>query len=131
MEDMHISLLAAGIAGLIVIFLAARCGIIRTRDKIMHGDGGNVILFRRMRAQANFTEYTPLALVLIVLLDLMAQDGPLLAWSALAFLLGRVLHAFGMDAEKEGWPRALGMVLTIPPLIGWSLWALLVGARVI
>ena len=131
MEDLHISLISAAIAVAIIVFLAARCGIIRTREKIMHGDGGNVLLHRRMRAQANFTEYTPFALVLILLLDLSGQDGPLLAFSALGFMIGRVLHAFGMDAEIEAWPRAVGMVLTLPLLIGWAVWAALIGLRVI
>jgi uncharacterized membrane protein YecN with MAPEG domain len=131
MADMHISLFSAAIAALIVIWLGARCGQVRTKEKILHGDGGNVLLLRRMRAQANFTEYTPIALVLIVLLDLMDVNPTALGLSALAFMIGRVLHAIGMDAADAAWPRMVGMILTMPVLLGWAVWAILIGARVV
>ncbi len=83
----------------------------------MHGDGGNVLLLRRMRAQSNFTEYAPFALVLIVVLDLTGHDGWLLGLTALAFMIGRVLHPLGMDAEGEHWGRKIGTILTMLTLI--------------
>jgi uncharacterized membrane protein YecN with MAPEG domain len=131
MEDLHISLLSAALAALIVGWLGMRCGSIRAKDKILHGDGGNGLLFRRMRAQSNFTEYTPIALALILVLDLAGQDGWLLGVSALAFMLGRVLHAIGMDAETAAKPRMIGMLLTFPLLLLWAGWAILVAFRVI
>ena len=131
MADMHISLFSAGIAALIVGWLGWRCGSVRMSDKILHGDGGNALLARRMRAQANFTEYTPIALILIVLLDLMDVNPLILGLSALAFMLGRVLHAIGMDADDTHWARATGMALTFPLLLAWAVWAILLGARLI
>lgn len=130
MDDLHISLLAAALAGLIVLWLGWRCGKVRISDKILHGDGGNALLARRMRAQANFTEYTPVALFLILILDLAGRDGWLLALAALAFMLGRILHAVGMDSESVAWPRQAGMILTMPILLGLSVWALLVGLNI-
>jgi len=129
--DMHISLFSAGIAALIVGWLGWRCGSVRMSDKILHGDGGNALLAQRMRAQANFTEYTPIALILIVLLDLMDVDPLALGLSALAFMVGRVLHAVGMDADGTHWARATGMALTFPLLLAWAVWAILLGARLI
>jgi uncharacterized protein len=129
--DMHISLFSAAFAALIVIWLGIRCGQVRGREKIMHGDGGSALLLRRMRAQANFVEYTPFALALIVLLDLMDVNPMALGLTAAAFLVGRVLHAIGMDAEGVHWARASGMMLTIPLLLGWAIWAILLGARII
>ncbi len=131
MADMHISLFSAAAAALIALWLGMRCGKVRMSEKIIHGDGGNVLMMRRMRAQANFTEYTPFALVLIVLLDLMDVNMWALGLSALAFMVGRVLHGIGMDAEAEAKPRMIGMILTFPILLGWSIWAILLGARVI
>jgi uncharacterized membrane protein YecN with MAPEG domain len=136
MEDLHISLTAAGLAALIALWLGARCIAVRASAKIMHGDGGNERLARRMRAQANFAEYAPVALVLVVLLDLSGQDATpagrwALALSALAFLVGRVLHAIGMDADGDAWPRVVGMALTYLPLLGWTVWALLVASRLV
>ena len=131
MGDMHISLFSASIAALITAWLGWRCSKLRLSDKILHGDGGNALLLRRMRAQANFTEYTPIALVLIVLLDLMDINAWALGLTALAFLVGRVLHAVGMDAETPSKARMIGMALTLPIMLAWAVWALLLGARLI
>lgn len=131
MGDLHISLIAAALAGAIVLWLGWRCGKVRMADKILHGDGGNALLARRMRAQANFTEYTPIALVLVLTLDLAGRDGWPLALAALAFMLGRVLHAVGMDAEAVIWSRQAGMILTMPILLGLVSWALLVGLQLV
>ncbi|MCX7677561.1 MAG: MAPEG family protein, partial [Alteraurantiacibacter sp.] len=125
MSDLHISLGAAALAALITGWLGWRCGKLRASERIVHGDGGHALLHRRMRAQANFTEYTPVALMLIFVLDLAEQDGWLLATTALAFMAGRVLHALGMDAEGPARPRMIGMLLTLPLLMLWAVWALL------
>ena len=126
MHALHISLLAAALAALIAIWLGMRCGQVRVKEKILHGDGGNALLHRRMRAQSNFTEYTPIALLLVLALDLAEQDGWLLGGTALAFMLGRVLHAIGMDSDGPATPRMIGMLLTLPLLVLWALWAALV-----
>ncbi len=131
MEDLHISLLSAALAALVTGWLGYRCGNIRIKKKILHGDGGNALLHRRMRAQSNFTEYTPIALMLILLLDLADQDGWLLGLTALAFLIGRVLHAIGMDAETAARPRMIGMMLTFPLLILWAGWAIAAAFRLV
>jgi uncharacterized membrane protein YecN with MAPEG domain len=130
-QDLHISLLSAALAALITGWLGWRCGKLRISEKILHGDGGHGPLHRRMRAQSNFTEYTPIALVLILVLDLTNQDGWLLGLTALAFMLGRVLHAIGMDAETAAKPRMIGMMMTLPLLLLWAAWATLVAFRVV
>ena len=131
MADMHVSLFSAAAAALIAAWLGWRCSKVRMSAKILHGDGGNPLMARRMRAQANFTEYTPIALVLIVLLDLMNINAWALGLTALAFMVGRVLHAVGMDAETPSKARMIGMALTLPIMLVWAIWALLLGARLI
>ncbi len=131
MEDLQISLMATGLAALIALWLGWRCIAVRIKGQIIHGDGGNALMARRMRAQANFTEYAPVGLLVVLVLDLAGRDGWLLAGTALAFLLGRVLHAIGMDAEGENWPRKLGMILTLIILVAWAVWALLAAFSVV
>lgn len=131
MHELHISLLSAALAALIAIWLGARCGAVRAKEGISHGDGGNGLMQRRMRAQSNFVEYTPFALALIVLLEVSGQAGWALGLSALAFMLGRVLHAIGMDSESVPLPRKAGMLLTMLPLLGWSIAAILVAFGVV
>jgi uncharacterized membrane protein YecN with MAPEG domain len=131
MADMHISLISAALAALITAWHGWRCGKVRMSEKIAYGDGGNALMMRRMRAQANFTEYTPTALVLIVLLDLVDINVWALGLTALAFMIGRVLHAVGMDSETPSKARMIGMALTLPLLLVWAIWALLLGARLL
>ena len=56
----------AGIMGLLLVVLSARVISARWAES---GDGGSGIIERRMRGQANFTEYVPVALVLFALLE--------------------------------------------------------------
>ena len=131
MEDMHISLVSAALAALIAVWLGWRCGKLRMSEKILHGDGGHVLLHRRMRAQSNFTEYTPFVLILILLLDLYGKDGWMLGITALLYFAGRVLHAIGMEADHPARSRQIGMVITWLALLGLALAALLAAFRVI
>jgi uncharacterized protein len=131
MADMHISLISAALAALLNLWLAVRCGRARASGKVLHGDGGDVALQRHMRAQANYVEYTPFALLLILLLDLADQDGWLLGLSALAYFAGRILHPLGMQADHAAKTRAIGISLTFILLLLWSVWAVLVALRVV
>ena len=94
---------------LINFWLGMRCGQIRSKDKIGIGTGGNDLLERRMRAQLNFIEQTPLTLLGVGLIEAAGKGGMWLAPLGAIFLLGRVAHGFGMDGNfKPG--RAIGMV---------------------
>lgn len=108
-----ISLIFAAAAVLINIWLGIRCGQRRTAAKVSHGDGGDVLLARRMRAQLNFAENAPLTLLLFLILELTGASATFLWVMAGAFLLARVLHPIGMDAEKGHPARMAGTVLTL------------------
>ncbi|MEN7537026.1 MAPEG family protein [Aurantiacibacter flavus] len=112
-------------AALINLWLAIRCGKARIEAKAMHGDGGHPLLLKRMRAQANFVEYTPFALLLVLGLELSGHAGWPLALTASLFLIGRVSHGLGMDADIAGPLRQAGMALTFLPLLGLIAAALL------
>lgn len=131
MPDLHITLLSAGLAALINIWLSVRCGRARVKHKVAHGDGGEVSLQRAMRAHSNFTEYTPLTLVLIFVLEVTDHSGWLLGVAAGLFLVGRVLHAIGLDADEPGMPRLIGMLCTIPIILALAIAAILAAVRVI
>ncbi len=131
MFDLHITLLSAGIAALINFWLALRCGRARIKGKVAHGDGGDVTLGRAMRAHANFTEYTPLTLVLIAALELTGHSGWLLGVAAGLFLAGRIFHGVGMEAEEPGFARTVGVLCTIPIMLALGIAAILAGLRVI
>jgi uncharacterized membrane protein YecN with MAPEG domain len=117
-----VTLTAAGAAGLINLWLAVRIGQKRSAAKVWVGDGGNEPLIARMRAQANFIEYTPIVLILFALIEL-ASGPSILLWSAMAvFLLGRVAHGFGMDGWKIG--RSFGAISTMIVMVGLAFYAI-------
>ncbi|MGB3167176.1 MAG: MAPEG family protein [Alteraurantiacibacter sp.] len=129
MFDLHITLLSAGLAAFINIWLAIRCGRARMRGKVAHGDGGDALLGRAMRAHANFTEYTPLFLILVAALELTGHGGWPLGVGAGLFLAGRIFHAVGMDAEVPGYARTVGVLCTIPTLLALGVAATLTGLK--
>ena len=131
MFDLHITLLAAGIAALINCWLAIRCGRRRMKENVAHGDGGNDSLQRAMRAQSNFIEYTPIVLILVFALEITGHSGWLLGVAAGLFLAGRILHAIGLDADKPGMLRMIGMMCTLPIMLALAIAAILAGVRVI
>ena len=107
-----------GLCGLMLVALSA--GVIRqrARARVSLGDGGDAGLIRWMRAQGNFGEYVPMALLLMALAE--AQGAPEVALHGLggALLLGRALHAWGMVSGRDLHPaRGAGMVLTFAVLI--------------
>ena len=107
-----ITLTLAAACALLNLWLAFRCARIRVGSKALHGDGGDPLLARRMRAHANFTEYTPIILILFGLVEL-ALGSPLWLWiGALVYVIARAAHGIGMDADHPTIWRAGGALLT-------------------
>jgi len=118
-----ITMVTAGGAALINVWLAFRIGQVRRQSGVMLGDGGDARLTARMRAQANFVESAPFILILIGLIEL--GEGPSLwLWIvSTAFLIARVAHPFGMDGVR--WCRTIGAAVTLLILLGLGLYAVL------
>ena len=118
-----ITLTVAAAAALLNIWLSIRVGQLRLRHKVLLGDGGVEAITTRMRAHANFVEYTPFFLILLALIEL-AAGSPWWLWLAgTLFLVARILHAFGMDRPAPNPLRAAGIGLTLLLLLGLALYA--------
>jgi uncharacterized membrane protein YecN with MAPEG domain len=121
-----ITLTIAGAAALLNIWLARRVGQMRLAHKVSIGDGGNEALIARMRAQANFVEYTPFVLILLGLIEL-AEGSQLWLWIVgVAYILARIAHGFGMDRPRPD-PlklRMIGVIVTALILFGLALYAI-------
>ena len=99
------TLCLAAAAAVINLWLSIRIGQQRQKAAVSVGDGGDDMLIRRMRAQANFIENTPLTLILIGLIELAGKGGQWLPIVGAVFMLGRVTHPLGMDGNfKPGRP---------------------------
>ena len=117
-----ISLTIAAGAALLNLWLALRVGRVRTREKVFIGDGGNDLLTRRMRAHSNFVENTAFVLILLALVEL-GFGSSMWLWAVGAlYLVGRILHALGMDGMM--WGRMVGTIVTMLTQLGLALTAL-------
>jgi uncharacterized membrane protein YecN with MAPEG domain len=120
-----ITLTMAGASALLNAWLGYRCGQVRGKTKIAVGDGGNPAVLARMRAQSNFVEYAPFILILIGLIEF-ARGAQTWLWLAgIAFLLSRILHAFGMDRPGLNPLRTIGAGITMVVMIGLAIYAIL------
>ncbi|MET0370628.1 MAG: MAPEG family protein [Sphingobium sp.] len=121
-----VTLTLAALCAFINFWLALRCGRARMPAKVLHGDGGDPLLVKRMRAHANFTEYTPIVLILCALVEL-AVGASIWLWIAAAvYALARIAHGFGMDADKPTVWRAGGILITMVVMLGLAVAALVV-----
>lgn len=119
-----ITLTIAGAAVLINLWLGARVSQLRLRDKVSVGDGGNQQVAARMRAHANYIEYTPLFLILLGLVEL-SQGSQTWLWGvAILYILGRLAHPFGMDRPAPNKLRMIGILVTWIVLLGLAVYAL-------
>lgn len=124
------TLTAAAAAAIIAIWLAMRCGQMRLKQNIIHGDDGGGPLSRRMRAQLNYVEYTPFVLLLVAAIELSGRGQAWLTIVVGVYMLGRVSHALGMDAEGPHTLRKIGVLVTLVTLIGLAAVATLIAMGV-
>lgn len=110
---MHVTGIYVALGALLLLALALRISLVRRSARVGIGDGGNHELVKRIRAHANAAEYLPVALLLLLLLDL-GQTPPLwLHVFGVVLIVGRVLHAIGLSRTSgPSAGRFLGIVLT-------------------
>lgn len=126
--NLPLTLTMAAAAGLINIWLAIRIGQVRTSQKVSVGDGGNEFVIRRMRAQANFVEYTPFVLILIGALECSGYAGTWLWAVGIVYMLGRLAHGLGMDGGALKLGRMIGTLTSLLTLLGLSGYAVYVAS---
>ncbi len=110
MSPMLLPITLSTASALTIICLALIVNVARGRwrHRVPMGDGGNSDLLVRMRTHANFTEYVPLLLVLMALLELAGANRLFLTGFGGALIVFRVLHAVGMPRPAPNLYRALG-----------------------
>ena len=108
-----ITALYAGLLGLLMLVLSFRVVAVRRATAIGLGDGGNALLLSRIRIHGHFTEYVPLALVLMLLLEINGTTATWLHGLGIALLAGRLAHAQGLETSAGVTPgRLIGNMLT-------------------
>lgn len=104
----------AALTALIFLVLSWRVILYRRANKLSLGDSGDKNLLKRMRAQANCGEYAPIALLLILMVELAGAPATAVHVLGLMLVAGRAAHAYGFGSTPQIFAlRQLGMVLTL------------------
>ena len=118
---MPILALYSGILGILLIYLSYDVASNRKKFKVGIGDGGNKDLARAIRVHGNFTEYVPIALILLAIFEINHGHAMIAHIAGITLVVGRLLHAYGLGKTvKVSFGRFAGIVLTWLVIIGLS-----------
>jgi uncharacterized membrane protein YecN with MAPEG domain len=103
-----------GLNLLINLFLAYRVSANRVRSNVMTGTGDDEKLYNASRAHTVNVEYTPIALIGLVMLHLLSASIYVIHLAGICLTVGRILHAIGLTraASTSTPPRLIGTVFT-------------------
>jgi len=111
--------------GLLFIPFTLRVGLYRVKTKINIGTGDDPEMVRRMRGQANFIETVPMALFLLISMEVLGASDTWLHVLGLALVLGRIAHYIGLTELGPIVFRVAGMLATIGTILAGSVWILI------
>ncbi|EPP2127346.1 MAPEG family protein [Vibrio alginolyticus] len=106
-----ITALYANILAILIIWLAVQVIKQRRLNQIAYADGGVEALQIARSAQSNATEYIPITLILMALLEFNSAYPTWIHLTGIIFVIGRVIHAKGI-LEKDLKKRIRGMQVT-------------------
>lgn len=115
----------AALLAAVCLWLSLRVIGERRRARVAIGTGGSARLERLVRAQANFAEYVPFAVLLLGLAEAGGTPGWVLHPLGAALLAGRIAHGWGIAREPEDFRfRVGGMAATFAVIVCAALAAL-------
>lgn len=127
-QNIHVLSIAAALLALLFISLSILVIMRRRQMKIYFKDGQDAVLLRRLRAHANFAEYTPIALFLMWM-TVVSQIPPLVFLITVSlFVFGRFLHSFGIlgdSKSRQVMGRTIGTALTLLTMLFWAIYLLI------
>lgn len=125
---MHLTITAVTAASLAILLVLLAIHTIRLRMKyrVPFADGGHQDLVSAIRAHGNLSEYMPIGITLIGLLEASNADFIILSSLAGGFVLCRVLNAIGLfnPPGPPGPARSVGIVGSLVILFAMAIWLL-------
>ncbi|KTD32935.1 glutathione S-transferase [Legionella nautarum] len=113
-----ITMLTASLLSFLYIIISMKIIKLRHQYRVSMGSGGNEHLERIIRAQANFAEYVPLSLILMLCAEANQVNLIILSILACILILGRLFHAYAFIFNKKHFKfRVRGMILTFTAII--------------
>ncbi len=125
---MHITLIYAGLLGLLFLLLSFWVVKRRAQFRVMIGEGEAPEMLAAIRAHGNFAEYVPLTLLLMALCELAGVGALWLHLGGVLVVVGRILHAIGIQIPRApNMPRLFGTLFFWLSLGMFSVLALVQG----
>ncbi len=116
LDMLPVTSMLAALAAIALVALSVSVSLRRMKTGVRIGFGDDLVLMRRIRAQGNFTEYVPLALIILALAEY-RQAPEALLWTVAGLLAaGRCLHFAGIMTGST-LLRAPGMLATYGALL--------------
>lgn len=113
----------AGLLSILIIFLSYRVTLFRRSEKKgVEQSDCSMAMRCAIRAQANAVEYVPIAILLLLMLELNHLNPILTNVFGMMLLVGRVLHAWGLSSSPgptKG--RFIGTLLTWLSILGMAI----------
>ncbi|BCB44615.1 MAPEG family protein [Vibrio diabolicus] len=106
-----ITALYASILAILIIWLAVQVIKQRRLNQVAYADGGVEALQIARSAQSNATEYIPITLILMALLESNSAYPTWIHLTGIIFVIGRIIHARGILKEDLK-RRVRGMQVT-------------------
>ena len=125
MNILSITPIYIAILGILFVPFTMRVGLYRVKNKIDLGDGNDDALFKLNRGQGNFVETVPLAVVLLLLMELLGAGTTWLHALGALLVGGRFLHYVGITEVGPAIGRPIGMFATFGVYAVASFWILL------
>ena len=103
----------ASLLGILYIGLAINIIRLRRRFKVGIGTGKNELLAKAIRVHGNFSEYVPLAIILLGCYEINGASAMMLHAIGSILVLSRVLHVIGLNRTiGVSQQRVIGMLST-------------------
>ncbi len=120
-----VSFLYAGLLGLLLIALSVQVVLARRRYKVRLGTGSDDGMQQAVRVQANFAEYVPFAVLLLVFSEISGLPTAVVHGAGVLLLVSRMMHAWGLSQSPgSAFGRFYGTAGTWIAILGMSLWLL-------
>lgn len=105
--------LYASLLAILFVVLSIRTIGVRRKLQISVGDQANPEMLRAMRVHSNFSEYVPMALILLYLAESNGAHPWLIHTLGCSLVIGRLSHAYGVSQALEKFQyRIFGMAMT-------------------
>lgn len=121
----------AVLCALLIVGLGLRVSLLRQKLRVALGDGGHPELLGAIRAHGNAVEYAPVFLVLSLCFEAYAGSAVGLMVLDAAFVVARLLAAWGLSRGSVHPARRYGALLTYLVLLLTALWLALIVASAV